>query len=87
LFAHGSGLGAFVYSIAFLQLATDLYSLIPFGSTGSAGPPFGSLSLPVPALLGSAARAVGGFGAAVGVAGSVAQSTTSSGPIQTYGYK
>src|SRR5438132_9946737 len=56
LFAHGSGLGAFVYSIAFLQLATDLYSLIPFGSTGSTGPPFGSLSLPVPALLLAALR-------------------------------
>ena len=88
LFAHGSGLGAFVYSIAFLQLATDLYSLIPFGSTGSAGAPWGGLSLPMPALLGGAARAAGGLGAAVGVVGSVAQAATSSGPVgPTYGYK
>jgi hypothetical protein len=44
LFAGGGGgLGPFVYSIAFLQLATDLYSLIPFGSVGSNGPPWGAL--------------------------------------------
>jgi hypothetical protein len=88
LFAHGTGLGAFVYSIAFLQLATDLYSLIPFGSTGSTASPFGSLSLPVPALLGGAARAAGGVGTAVGAVGSVAQSVSSSAPaIGTYGYR
>ena len=44
LFAFGDGgLGAFVYSIAFLQLATDLYTFIPFGSVGSHGAPWGPL--------------------------------------------
>ena len=38
LFARGSGtVGSFFYSIAFMQLATDLYSLIPFGGTGGGG--------------------------------------------------
>jgi hypothetical protein len=88
LFAHGSGPAAFVYSIAFLQLATDLYSLIPFGSIASTGSPWGSLSLPMPALLGGAARAAGGVGVAVGAVGSVAQSMTSATPgVGTYGYK
>jgi hypothetical protein len=44
LFVHGgSGIGPFVYSIAFLQLATDLYSLIPFGSIPGSGAPWGAL--------------------------------------------
>ena len=35
MFARGSGtVGSFFYSIAFLQLAYDLYGLIPFGHTG-----------------------------------------------------
>jgi hypothetical protein len=40
LFAHGGGVGVFVYSIAFLQLASDVYNLIPFGHTESGGPPW-----------------------------------------------
>jgi hypothetical protein len=45
LFAFGGGgLGAFVYSIAALQLATDVYHLIPFGGGGgSHGAPWGGL--------------------------------------------
>jgi len=40
----GSGLAAFVFSIAFLQLATDLYSLIPFGMiSAGGGAPWGGL--------------------------------------------
>ena len=62
MFAFGNGVGAFVYSIAFLQLATDLYSLIPFGFAGGGGSPFGSLpgrvtSLMVGGLRGGAATA------------------------------
>jgi hypothetical protein len=54
LFALGNGgLGAFVYSIAFLQLATDLYTLIPFGHGGGGGAPWGGLPWRAPlALLG-----------------------------------
>jgi hypothetical protein len=62
LFAHGSGLGAFVYSIAFLELATDLYTLIPFGSVGGGGAPWGAL--PQAAALRMAGMALGGAGAA-----------------------
>jgi hypothetical protein len=88
LFAHGSGLVPFLYSVAFMQLATDLYSLIPFGSTGSAGPPW-ALTWPAP----DAARlATGGLGGVTGgiavAAGSVvagAASTRIAG--QTYGYQ
>jgi hypothetical protein len=88
LFVHGSGLGAFVYSIAFLQLAADLYSLIPFGSIGASAPPWGGLSLPMPFVLGSAARAAGGVGAVAGVANSVVQTATAAGSLsQTYGYR
>jgi hypothetical protein len=88
LFAHGGGLGAFVYSIAFLQLATDLYSLIPFGGTGSAGPPW-ALSWPAP----DAARLVtGGVGGVTGglavAAGSVVAGAASTRIVgQTYGYQ
>jgi hypothetical protein len=60
LFARGAGLGAFVYSIAFLQLATDLYTLIPFGHVGSSGAPWGSLPWRAPL----AAMGAGGAGAA-----------------------
>jgi hypothetical protein len=91
LFAHGGGLGAFVYSIAFLQLATDLYSLIPFGSTGSAGAPW-ALSWPAPAALGEAKLAMGGLGGvASGIAGAaggvVAGAAATRGGGQTYGYQ
>ena len=68
LFAHGGGgLGAFVYSIAFLQLATDLYTLIPFGHTGGGGAPWGWLPH-------TAARAFGGAGGtAAGAAATLAR--------------
>ena len=69
LFAHGSGIGAFVFSIAALQLATDLYSLIPFGHIGHQGSPMGSAA---GALRGAAA--VGGLAAGFG-AGSAAVAT------------
>lgn len=85
LFAHGSGLGAFVYSIAFLQLATDIYSLLPFGSAGGySTPPWGAISWPAPAVLGGALRAAGGVGAAVGVGAAAARGASSAAP--TYGY-
>jgi hypothetical protein len=49
LFARaGSSLAAFVYSIAFLQLATDLYTLIPFGTVGHHGAPWGWLPWRLP---------------------------------------
>ena len=91
LFARGGGIGAFVYSIAFLQLATDLYSLIPFGGIGgSSGPPW-ALAWPAP----EAARlASGGIGGVAGVTGgiAVAAGTVAAGAAasrvgtQTYGY-
>jgi hypothetical protein len=60
LFAYGGGLGAFVYSIAFLQLAHDLYELIPFGLARSSGAPWGSLPwrAPMALALGGGAGAV-----------------------------
>jgi hypothetical protein len=80
LFAHGSGLGAFVYSIAFLQLATDLYSLIPFGHTGgSGGAPWGAL--PLRPMIGAA---TGGAGGAAAAAIPAAQVTTMA---DRYGYQ
>jgi hypothetical protein len=82
LFAHGSGIGAFVYSIAFLQLATDLYSLIPFGSASYASGPWGGVSWSAPAMLGGVTRTIGGAGAA-GAAGAVAGAVVG----QTYGYR
>lgn len=90
LFAHGSGLGAFVYSIAFLQLATDIYSIIPFGNAGvHSVPPWGAISWPGPALLGVIRGGVGGgAGAAatvLGVGASAARSASSVAP--TYGYQ
>jgi hypothetical protein len=80
LFARGNGLGAFVYSIAFLQLATDLYTLIPFGTSHHAAGPWGGLSWSAPAMLGGVTRTIGGAGAAV-----TAGSATVLG--QTYGYR
>jgi hypothetical protein len=82
LFARGSGMGAFVYSIAFLQLATDLYTLIPFGSAGAAVAPWGGVSWSAPAMLGGITRTIGS-GAAVGAAGAVAGGVVG----QTYGYR
>jgi hypothetical protein len=91
LFAHGGGLGAFVYSIAFLQLATDLYSLIPFGGTGSAGPPW-ALSWPAPSVLGEARLATGGLGGVAGglagAAGGVMAGAAATRAVgQSYGYQ
>jgi hypothetical protein len=83
LFARGSGMGAFVYSIAFLQLATDLYSLIPFGSASFGAGPWGAVSWSAPAMLGGVTRAVAG-GTAVGAAGAVAGAVVGG---QTYGYR
>jgi hypothetical protein len=62
LWAFG-GVAGFIYAIAFLQLATDLYTLIPFGSVGSSGAPWGSLPWRAPL-----AAWGGGAGAAVGAA-------------------
>jgi hypothetical protein len=52
LFAFGGVLG-FLYAIACLQLATDLYSLIPFGHVPNSGPPWSVV--PFRALAGWAA--------------------------------
>jgi len=50
----GGGLASFVYSIAALQLATDLYHLIPFGTVGfGGGAPWGGLPWRVPAMIGA----------------------------------
>jgi hypothetical protein len=84
LFARGSGIGAFVYSIAFLQLATDLYSLIPFGSAGYATPPFGGVSWSAPAMLGGITRTIGGAAAAGGAAAGAGASVAVG---QSYGYR
>lgn len=52
LFAFGgSGLATFVYSIAALQLATDLYGLIPFGHASAQGAPWGNLPWRLPAAI------------------------------------
>ena len=49
-----------MYSIAFLQLASDVYSLVPFGNTGSAGPPW-AFSWPAPEVARLATGGVGGI--------------------------
>lgn len=66
----GTGIGPFVYSIAFLQLATDLYSLIPFGMVGSSGAPWGSLPwrAPLVAALGPGAASAGASAASASTA-------------------
>jgi hypothetical protein len=65
LFARGSGtVGSFFYSIAFMQLATDLYSLIPFGSVSSSGAPWGGLPVRLAMGLGGLGGAAAGAGAA-----------------------
>ena len=85
LFARGSGLGAFVYSIAFLQLATDLYGLIPFGSSNHGTGPWGAVSWSAPAMLGGITRTIGG---AAGGAASVTVSAGSATVVgQSYGYR
>jgi hypothetical protein len=92
MFARGSGtVGSFFYSIAFLQLATDLYSLIPFGSVADHGAPWGSL--PGRAL---AAATGGPFGAAAGTAATLARTearypwptgATTASVAEMYGYQ
>jgi len=88
LFAHGGGLGAFVYSIAFLQLATDLYSLIPFGHQNASGAPW-ALSWPAPEAARLATGSVGGIGGGIAmVAGGVmAGAAGTREGAQTYGYQ
>jgi hypothetical protein len=74
LFAHGAGtLGSFFYSIAFMQLATDLYTLIPFGSIGDHGAPWGSLPWRAAAVAtGNAPAAAGAASKAAWPAGATA---------------
>jgi hypothetical protein len=90
LFAHGGGVSAFVYSIAFLQLASDVYSLIPFGSTEPTGGPPWALAWPAHVVLGHSRMAAGGVGGLAGglavAAGSVVSASTRVGG-QTYGYQ
>jgi hypothetical protein len=88
LFAHGSGLGAFVYSIAFMQLATDLYSILPFGSSRPGPTPWGGLPWRVPALLGMMGGPIGtGTSAAAAAAGAAWPAGATRGlGTQTYGY-
>jgi hypothetical protein len=86
LFAHGTGLAGFVYSIAFLQLATDLYSLIPFGRSDPAPSPWGGMSWPIPAIVGALSGPAAGAAAASAVAGAVpATGRTFGGTV--YGYQ
>jgi hypothetical protein len=87
MFARGSGtLGSFFYSIAFMQLATDLYSLIPFGSVGSSGAPWGG----IPVRLGVALFG-GSGGAGASAAGRAATAAWPAGATvghmaEMYGY-
>lgn len=79
----GSGLGPFVYSIAFLQLATDLYSLIPFGHVGSSGAPWGALPMRfAPAFVG-----IGGAAAATKTAAAWPAGATANHMAEMYGYQ
>jgi hypothetical protein len=88
LFATGSGLGAFVYSIAFLQLATDVYSLIPFGASRPGPTPWGGLPWRAPALIGAiTGPASAGAAAATTMAGAAWPAGATRGlGTQTYGY-
>jgi hypothetical protein len=92
LFAHGGGLGAFVYSIAFLQLASDVYNLIPFGSPEAGGGPPWAMAWPAHVLFGHGTAAMGGLGAvaggiAVAAGGAAAGAASSRVGGQTYGYQ
>jgi hypothetical protein len=91
LFAHGGGgVTAFLFSIAFLQLATDLYSLIPFGSPGMDGPPW-ALAWPAHVLAshgrGLVGGVAGGAGVAVAASAAVTGAAASRGGGQMYGYQ
>ena len=87
LFAYGGGIGAFVYSIAFLQLACDVYNLIPFGNMGSGGPPW-AFSWPAPDVARLARGGIGGAAGGVAVAGGVvAAAAVPRVGGQTYGYQ
>jgi hypothetical protein len=79
----GGGLGGFAYSIAFLQLAYDLYDIIPTGLARSQSSPLG-------AALGAAslARLVGGLGGggAVGAAAEAIPTNRLTTMADMYGY-
>lgn len=55
--AAGAGLSGFVYSIAFLQLAHDLYDIVPFGMARAQSSPIGAVGGAL-----SMARLAAGFG-------------------------
>ncbi len=80
----GSGIGPFVYSIAFLQLATDLYDLLPFGAVRASGPPWGSL--PWRAALATAMGPMTG-GASTGSAAAAAPAIRPQLLADQYGYR
>ncbi len=86
LFAHGSGIGAFVHSIALLQLATDVYGVISFGRIENSPAPWGALHYRVPGMVSGPVGAAAGVGSAV--ARTMWQSgATSASVTPTYGYQ
>jgi hypothetical protein len=86
LFAHGSGLGAFVYSIAFLQLATDLYSLIPLGRIDSSSVPWAAGGARIPGLVSGPVGMAAGAGLTVASA-VLHTGTAPASAAPTYGYQ
>src|SRR5205807_2553071 len=88
LLTYSGGFSAFVFSIAFLQLACDVYSVIPFGNTASGTIPwaFSSGTLDVTRLAkGGLGGAAGGLAVAAGTVAAGAASSRVGG--QTYGYQ
>jgi hypothetical protein len=85
LFAHGNGLMAFMFSIAAMQVAVDIYRILPGAAGGSSGPPWGSLPWRVPLI--AASLGVGTGAAAASRASAATDAMRPQVLADMYGYR
>jgi hypothetical protein len=85
LFAHGSGLMAFMFSIAAMQVAVDIYKILPGAAAGNSGPPWGSLPWRLPLAAGG--LGVGAGAAAASKASGAVDNVRPRDLADTYGYR